>query len=141
VASEFLPPDPHAEPPPTASEPGRPEFLPPGGARTGDGSTATAAVAWGAAGLAVLVFTAGTFFFLALPASITGLVLGRRAQRRRPPPAHADVAVLIAAVGTVLAIVAAVVWIVVTALHGTGSEQSPGDRDLEFQVIRLLTQR
>jgi uncharacterized membrane protein YidH (DUF202 family) len=93
------------------------------------------------AGLAVLAITWGTFFFLALPASITGLVLGRRAQRRRPPAAHADVGVLIAIVGIVLAIVAAVAWILVTALHGAAPEHAPGDADLEFQVVRLLTLR
>jgi heme/copper-type cytochrome/quinol oxidase subunit 2 len=142
VASEFLPPDAAAEPPPpTRPEAGRADFLPPEGARAGAGPPATAALAWGAAGLAVLAVTWGGFFFLALPASITGLVLGRRAQRRRPPAAHADVAVLIAIVGIVLAIVAAAAWIVVTALHGTAPEHSPGDPDLEFQVIRMLTPR
>jgi hypothetical protein len=110
VAHDFLPPDPYADP---ARAP-RPE--PP--RDPGSSEPPIAALALGSAGLALLVLTTGSLFFLALPLSVAALVLGVRARRATPPPPRADVAVIIGAVGIVLGVIATVVWIIVLASGG-----------------------
>jgi hypothetical protein len=120
VPSDFLPPDAYADAPHDA---GRPLFVPPTGppsgpAPKGDGNRAVAALAAGAAALGLLVFTAGVLFFVTLPASIAGWVLGSRAKQAGVQTDQANVAVIIGIVGTVSGVVAAVVWIVVWTRTG-----------------------
>jgi hypothetical protein len=115
VPSDFLPPDPYADAPQDA---GRPVFVPPTGPPSGpapkrDSNGAVAALAAGAAALGLLVFTAGVLFFVTLPASIAGWVLGSRAKQAGVHTDQANVAVIIGIVGTVSGVVAAVVWILI----------------------------
>ena len=105
---------------------------------------ATAALALGAAGLGLLAFTLGALFLLTLPASIAGWVMGRQAQKDPTGREQANVAVTIGIVGTVLGVIAAVVWIVIAAtgsldnedVKSGGSNQSP-----TFDVIRVPAAR
>ena len=138
VQSEFLPPDPHAEAPPSAA---RPVFLPPAAAGAQPQNTkAVWALIFGSGSLGLLVFSAGLLFFLTLPASIVGWVLGNRAKRASGGE-QANVAVIIAIVGLVLSVIAAGIWIalVATGEYSTSTEVDHGsDGGVHFDVIRLL---
>jgi hypothetical protein len=143
VQPEFLPPDPYADATPS-SQPG---FLPPTAGQAAasperQDSRAVWALIFGSGSLGLLVFSAGLLFFVTLPASIAGWVLGAKAKRmaegRRD---QANVAVIVAIVGCVLSVIAAAIWI---ALFATGQYSTStqvdhgGDRGVHFDVIRLL---
>jgi hypothetical protein len=142
VQSEFLPPDPHAEAPPSAA---RPVFLPPaaagGAGAPSQSNKAVWALIFGSGSLGLLVFSAGLLFFLTLPASIVGWVLGSRAKRVSNGRDQANVAVIIAIVGLVLSVIAAGIWI---ALFATGEYSTTtkvdhrNDSGVHFDVIRLV---
>jgi hypothetical protein len=120
VAPDFLPPDPYAEGPrPNPPVPGR-----------GKNNRAVTALGLGAAGLAVLVTTVGALFIVSLPASIAAWILGRQAQRHETGRDQARVAVTIGIVGTVLGVIAAIAWILTTAL-------SDADEGAGSSVVRL----
>jgi hypothetical protein len=140
VQSEFLPPDPYAEAPPS-----RPVFLPPDAAGAASAQAQSKKALWalifGSGSLGVLVFSAGLLFFLTLPASIVGWVLGNRAKRASNGRDQANVAVIIAIVGLVLSVIAAGIWI---ALFATGEYSTTtkvdhrSDGGVHFDVIRLV---
>jgi hypothetical protein len=148
VQSEFLPPDPHAEAPPVRQPASRPVFLPPdaAGAATAqpESKKAVWALIFGSGSLGLLVFSAGLLFFLTLPASIVGWVLGSRAKRASDGRDQANVAVIIAIVGLVLSVIAAGIWI---ALFATGEYSTTtkvehrSDGGVHFDVIRLVLAR
>ena len=147
VQPEFLPPDPHAEAPPAPQPAARPVFLPPSAAlpapTQGQNNRAVAALIFGSGSLGLLVFSAGLLFFLTLPASIVGWVLGRRARRGSNGRDQANVAVIIAIVGLVLSVIAAGIWIALfaTGEYSTSTEvDHSSDGGLHFDVIRLLLQ-
>jgi hypothetical protein len=145
VQSEFLPPDPHAEAPPAPQPASRPVFLPPdaAGAATAQpqNNKAVWALIFGSGSLGLLVFSAGLLFFLTVPASIVGWVLGTRAKRASDGRDQANVAVIIAIVGLVLGVIAAGIWI---ALFATGEYSTTtkvehrSDGGVHFDVIRLV---
>jgi hypothetical protein len=99
VPSDFLPPDPYAET--RQPTPG------------GDGNRAVIALAAGVAALGLLAFTAGMLFFVTLPASIAGWVLGNRAKQAGTRVDQANVAVIMGIVGTIAGVVATIVWVLV----------------------------
>ena len=141
VQPEFLPPDPYAEAPPAS----RPAFLPPDSAPGAPGQAqnnrAVAALIFGSGSLGLLVFSAGLLFFLTLPASIAGWILGNRAKRQENGRDQANVAVIIAIVGVVLSVIAGAAWIVLVATgeYSTTTEVDHGsDGGLRFDVIRLV---
>ena len=145
VQSEFLPPDPHAEAPPAPQPASRPVFLPPDGAGAATAQPQSNKAVWalifGSGSLGLLVFSAGLLFFLTLPASIVGWVLGSRAKRASDGRDQANVAVIIAIVGLVLSVIAAGIWI---ALFATGEYSTTtkvehrNDGGVHFDVIRLV---
>jgi hypothetical protein len=145
VQPEFLPPDPHAEAPPAPQPGSRPVFLPPGAAGAAaaqpQNNKAVWALIFGSGSLGLLVFSAGLLFFLTLPASIVGWVLGSRAKRTTNGRDQANVAVIIAIVGLVLSVIAAGIWI---ALFATGEYSTRtevdhgGNGGVHFDVIRLV---
>jgi hypothetical protein len=145
VQSEFLPPDPHAEAPPAPQPASRPVFLPPDGAGAATAQPQSNQAVWalifGSGSLGLLVFSAGLLFFLTLPASIVGWVLGSRAKRASNGRDQANVAVIIAIVGLVLSVIAAGIWI---ALFATGEYSTTtkvehrNDGGVHFDVIRLV---
>jgi hypothetical protein len=145
VQSEFLPPDPHAQAPPAPQPASRPVFLPPdaAGAATAQpqNNKAVWALIFGSGSLGLLVFSAGLLFFLTVPASIVGWVLGSRAKRTSNGRDQANVAVIIAIVGLVLGVIAAGIWI---ALFATGEYSTTtkvehrSDGGVHFDVIRLV---
>jgi hypothetical protein len=145
VQSEFLPPDPHAETLPAPRPASRPVFLPPDAAGTAtvqpQSNKAVWALIFGSGSLGLLVFSAGLLFFLTLPASIVGWVLGNRAKRASNGRDQANVAVIIAIVGLVLSVIAAGIWI---ALFATGEYSTTtkvehrSDGGVHFDVIRLV---
>jgi hypothetical protein len=145
VQSDFLPPDPYAEAPPAPQPASRPVFLPPAaagaaGAQPRD-NKAVWALIFGSGSLGLLVFSAGLLFFLTLPGSIVGWVLGSRARRASNGRDQADVAVIIAIVGLILSVIAAGIWI---ALFATGEYSTTtkvdhrSDGGVHFDVIRLV---
>jgi len=146
VAPDFLPPDPHAEAPPAPQPAARPHFLPPNTplppvAGQRQNGRATAALALGAGGLGLLFFSVGMLFFLTIPASIAGWILGAQAKRRELGSDQANVAVVIGIVGVALGVIAAVVWIVLIAtgqVSDTGQVHQPDDNGPHFDVLRLL---
>ena len=145
VQPEFLPPDPSAQAPPAPQPASRPVFLPPdagaGAPTQAQNKHAVAALIFGAGSLGLLVFSAGLLFFLTLPASIAGWILGNRAKRLEGGHDQANVAVTIAIVGVVLGVIAAAVWIVLVATgqYSTTTEVDHGSESgLRFDVIRLL---
>ena len=145
VQSEFLPPDPYAEAPPAPQPASRAVFLPPdpGGAGTAkpQNNKAVWALIFGSGSLGLLVFSAGLLFFLTLPASIAGWVLGSRAKRAPNGGEQANVAVIIAIVGLILSVIAAGIWIALfaTGEYSTSTEVDHGsDGGVHFDVIRLL---
>jgi hypothetical protein len=145
VQSEFLPPDPHAEAPPAPQPASRPVFLPPDGAGAATAQPQSNKAVWalifGSGSLGLLVFSAGLLFFLTVPASIVGWVLGSRAKRASDGRDQANVAVIIAIVGLVLGVIAAGIWI---ALFATGEYSTTtkvehrSDGSVHFDVIRLV---
>jgi len=145
VQSEFLPPDPHAEAPPAPQPASRLVFLPPDGAGAATAQPQSNKAVWalifGSGSLGLLVFSAGLLFFLTLPASIVGWVLGSRAKRASNGRDQANVAVIIAIVGLVLSVIAAGIWI---ALFATGEYSTTtkvehrNDGGVHFDVIRLV---
>jgi hypothetical protein len=145
VQSEFLPPDPYAKAPPAPQPASRPVFLPPDGADAAaaqpQNNKAVWALIFGSGSLGLLVFSAGLLFFLTLPASIVGWVLGSRAKRASNGRDQANVAVIIAIVGLVLSVIAAAIWI---ALFATGEYSTTtkvehrSDGGVHFDVIRLV---
>ena len=146
VQPEFLPPDPHAEAPP-APPASRPVFLPPnsalGAPAQPQNNRAVAALIFGSGSLGLLVFSAGLLFFLTIPASIAGWILGNRAKRLEIGRDQANVAVIIAIVGLVLGVIAAAVWILLVALGEyttttTKVDHSSDGGGLRFDVIRLV---
>jgi hypothetical protein len=146
VAPEFLPPDPHADAPPAPQPAARAHFLPPNTplppvAGQRQNGRATAALALGAGGLGLLFFSAGMLFFLTIPASLAGWILGAQAKRRELGRDQANVAVVIGIVGVALGVIAAVVWIVLIAsgqVSDSGQVHQPSDNGPHFDVIRLL---
>jgi hypothetical protein len=115
VPSDFLPPDPYAD----AQQEGRPVFGPPGGtAPEPDARRAVVALAAGAAALGLLVFTAGVLFFVTLPASIVGWVLGNKAKQLGARRDQANVAVIMGVVGTIGGVIATIVWILIWTKTG-----------------------
>ena len=145
VQSEFLPPDPYADAPPAPQPAARPVFLPPDAARAGTAQSQSNKAVWalifGSGSLGLLVFSAGLLFFLTLPGSIVGWVLGNRAKRTSNGRDQANVAVIIAIVGLVLSVIAAGIWI---ALFATGEYSTTtkvdhrSDGGVHFDVIRLV---
>jgi hypothetical protein len=110
VPSDFLPPDPYAD----AQQEGRPVFAPPGApVPEPEGRPAVVALATGAAALGLLVFTAGVLFFVTLPASIAGWVLGNKAKQVGARPDQANVAVIMGVVGTIGGVIATIVWVLI----------------------------
>ena len=97
----FAPPGAPAPPPE-----GRPAPQP-------EGRPAVVALATGAAALGLLVFTAGMLFFLTLPASIVGWVLGNKARQVGARPDQANVAVIMGVVGTIGGVIATIVWVLI----------------------------
>jgi hypothetical protein len=145
VQSEFLPPDPYADAPAAPQPASRPVFLPPDGSGAADGQPQNTKAVWalifGSGSLGLLVFSAGLLFFLTLPASIVGWILGNRAKRASGGGEHANVAVIIAIVGLVLSVIAAAIWIalVATGEYSTSTEvDHSNDGGLHFDVIRLV---
>jgi hypothetical protein len=144
VQSEFLPPDPYADAPAAPQTASRPVFLPPdaaGAARQPRNTKAVWALIFGSGSLGLLVFSAGLLFFLTLPASIAGWVLGSRAKRTSTGGDQANVAVVIAIVGLVLSVIAAGIWIALfaTGEYSTSTEvDHNSDGGLHFDVIRLV---
>jgi hypothetical protein len=146
VPPDFLPPDPYEEQAPAPQPAARPAFLPPnatipppGGQR--QNGRATAALGFGAGGLGLLAFSFGALFFLTIPASIAGWILGVQAKRRPVGRDQANIAVIIGIVGVILGVIAGVVWIVLAAngeLDDGGSGNHSNDRGVHFDVIRLL---
>jgi hypothetical protein len=114
VPSDFLPPDPYADAPEE-----RPAFAPPeatssaAGASAGAGNRAVLALAAGAAALGLLAFTAGMLFFITLPASIVGWVLGNKAKQVGAHTDQANVAVIMGIVGTIAGLIATIVWVLI----------------------------
>jgi hypothetical protein len=145
VQHEFLPPDPYAEAPPPQPA-SRPVFLPPNSAHGApaqpQNNRAVAALIFGSGSLGLLVFSAGLLFFLTIPGSIAGWILGNRAKRLETGRDQANVAVIIAIVGLVLGVIAAAVWILLVALgeYTTTTEVDHGSDGggLRFDVIRLV---
>ena len=145
VPPEFLPPDPHAEAPPAPQPASRPVFLPPNAAvapsARAQSKNATWALIFGSGSLGLLVFSAGLLFFLTLPASIVGWVLGARAKRAPDGGEQANVAVIIAIIGVILGVIAAGIWIALfaTGEYSTSTEvDHSNDGGLHFDVIRLV---
>jgi hypothetical protein len=145
VQPEFLPPDPHAEAPPTPQPMSRPVFLPPnattGAPAEAQNNKAVWALIFGSGSLGLLVFSAGLLFFLTLPASIAGWILGTRAKRMETGRDQANVAVIIAIVGVVLSVIAGAVWILLVALgeySTTTKVDHSNDGGLRFDVVRLV---
>ena len=99
MSSDFLPPDPYAET--RQPTPG------------GDSNRAVIALAAGVAALGLLAFTAGMLFFVTLPASIVGWVLGNRAKQAGTRVDQANVAVIMGIVGTIAGVVATIVWVLI----------------------------
>jgi len=145
VPSEFLPPDPYADLPGAQRRSGEPAFVPPNAplptTDTNQSGRPVAALALGSAGLGVLVFTAGALFLLTLPASVAGWMLGRQAKRRETGSDQANLAVTIGIVGTVLGVIAAVVWILIITFTDWATTSTKIDRGSRqaprFDVIRL----
>jgi hypothetical protein len=118
VPSEFLPPDPYADAPqegPALAPQERPAFAPPDAAvpPASDSNRAIMALAAGVAALGLLAFTAGMLFFVTLPASIAGWVLGNQAKRAGTRVDQANVAVIMGVVGTIAGVVATIVWVLI----------------------------
>jgi hypothetical protein len=117
VPSDFLPPDPYAD----AKPEGRPVFAPPGAPAPQpepEVRRAVVALATGAAALGLLVFTAGMLFFVTLPASIVGWVLGNKAKQIGARADQANVAVIMGVVGTIGGVIATIVWILIWTKTG-----------------------
>jgi hypothetical protein len=145
VQSEFLPPDPYAAAPSAPQPASRPAFLPPNaaGAATAQpqNNKAVWALIFGSGSLGLLVFSAGLLFFLTLPASIVGWVLGSRARSGSNGRDQANVAVIIAIVGLILSVIAAGIWIALfaTGEYSTSTEVDHGsDGGVHFDVIRMV---
>jgi hypothetical protein len=145
VQPEFLPPDPYAEAPPAPRPATPPNFLPPDAAVAASAQAQNNKAVWalifGSGSLGLLVFSAGLLFFLTLPASIVGWVLGSRAKRASNGRDQANVAVIIAIVGLVLSVIAAAIWIALfaTGEYSTSTEvDHNSDGGLHFDVIRLV---
>ena len=145
VQSEFLPPDPYADAPAAPQPASRPVFLPPDGSGAAGAQPQNTKAVWalifGSGSLGLLVFSAGLLFFLTLPASIVGWILGNRAKRASGGGEQANVAVIIAIVGLVLSVIAAGIWIalVATGEYSTSTEvDHSNDGGLHFDVIRLV---
>jgi hypothetical protein len=145
VQSEFLPPDPYAEASPAPQPASRPVFLPPDGAGAASAQPRNNKAVWalifGSGSLGLLVFSAGLLFFLTLPASIVGWVLGSRAKRASNGRDQANVAVIIAIVGLILGVIAAGIWIALfaTGEYSTSTEVDHGSNGgVHFDVIRLV---
>ena len=145
VQSEFLPPDRYADAPAAPQPASRPAFLPPDGSGAADGQPQNTKAVWalifGSGSLGLLVFSAGLLFFLTLPASIVGWVLGNRAKRGSNGRDQANVAVIIAIIGLVLSVIAAAIWIALfaTGEYSTSTEvDHNSDGGLHFDVIRLV---
>ena len=145
VQPEFLPPDPHAEATRAPQPASRPAFLPPNptGAAPAQphNNKAVWALIFGSSSLGLLVFSAGLLFFLTLPASIAGWVLGNRAKRASNGRDQANVAVIIAIVGLVLSVIAAGIWIalIATGEYSTSTEVDRGGTGgVHFDVIRMV---
>jgi hypothetical protein len=146
VQPEFLPPDPYAEAPPAPQPASRPVFLPPnpalGAPAQPQNNRAVAALIFGSGSLGLLAFSAGLLFFLTIPGSIAGWILGNRAKRLETGRDQANVAVIIAIVGLVLGVIAAAVWILLVALGEytttTEVDHSGDGGGLHFDVIRLV---
>jgi hypothetical protein len=145
VQSEFLPPDPYADAPSAPQPASRPAFLPPNaaGAATAQpqNNKAVWALIFGSGSLGLLVFSAGLLFFLTLPASIVGWVLGSKARSGSNGRDQANVAVIIAIVGLILSVIAAGIWIalIATGEYSTSTEVDHGsDGGVHFDVIRMV---
>jgi hypothetical protein len=140
VSQEWLPPDPQAPQHPAPLPPAaNPSFAPPtaayGRASGRQGEKATAAIGLGAAGLGLLAFTAGALFFLTVPLSVAGWLLGRQASARGS--AQGRTAIVLGIVGTILGVIAAIVWI---AIYAAGGDVTVNDNgNLQVQTVLVLT--
>ncbi len=146
VPSQFLPPDPHAADDPAPQPAAGPVFLPPNApvpppAGQRQNGRATAAIAFGAGGLGLLFFSAGMLFFLTVPASITGWILGHQAKRRETGRDQANLAVIIGIVGVILGVIAGVVWVLLIVfgnVSDSGDVHRSRNDEVHFDVIRLV---
>jgi hypothetical protein len=155
VPADFLPPDAHADHEPPPQRAARPVFLPPNAPAPGgpgaprapraaeqrQNGRATAALACGAGGLGLLFFSAGALFFLTIPASIAGWILGNQAKRREVGRDQANLAVTIGIIGVVLGVVAAIVWVLLVSLGAvdeTGNAKQSDSSGVHFDVVRLV---
>jgi hypothetical protein len=139
VAQSFLPPDPDApaDParrPPAAGGSGRTLSAPVGRDRSKLG------LGLSVAGLAVLVLSSGLGSPASIPLSAAGWILGRRSRRPDPGPGidHANLAVVIGAIGVALGLIALTGWIVLVAVGGWGETSTPvrDQSGLTFSVAR-----
>jgi hypothetical protein len=141
VAQSFLPPDPNAPADPARRPPAA------GGPRWAQSAPAERdrsklGLGLSVAGLAVLVLSSGLGSPVSLPLSAAGWVLGRRAKDQRPEASpgvdHANLAVVIGAIGVALGLIALTGWIVLVATGGWGETSAPA-RDqsgLTFSLAR-----
>jgi hypothetical protein len=146
VPSEFLPPDPYADAQPAPQPASRPVFLPPSATlppspAQRENKRATTGLALGAGGLGLLFFSAGALFFLTVPASVAGWILGHQAKQRESGRDQANLAVILGIVGVVFGVIAGVVWILLIALGDVSTSTTTDhgrDSGLSFDVIRLV---
>jgi hypothetical protein len=148
VPPDFLPPDAHADHDPAPQPAARPVFLPPNANSTAPAASeqpqngrATAALAFGAGGLGLLFFSAGSLFLLTIPASVAGWVLGNKASRREAGNDQAKLAVTIGIIGVVLGVIAAIVWVLLVSLGAvdeTGNAKQSNNSGVHFDVVRLV---
>jgi hypothetical protein len=139
VAQSFLPPDPNApadpaQRPPAAGGVGRAVSAPAGRDRSKLG------LGLSVAGLAVLVLSSGLGSPASVPLSAAGWILGRRSRRPDPGPGidHANLAVVIGAIGVALGLIALTGWIVLVAVGGSDETSTPvrDQGGLTFSVAR-----
>jgi hypothetical protein len=92
------------------------------------------------AGLAVLVLSSGLGSPASVPLSAAGWILGRRSRRPDPGPGidHANLAVVIGAIGVALGLIALTGWIVLVAVGGWDETSTPvrDQGGLTFSVAR-----
>jgi hypothetical protein len=139
VAQSFLPPDPNA-PADAARRPPAAGGSRPAGTAPAGSDRSKLGLGLSVAGLAVLVLSSGLGSPASLPLSAAGWVLGRRSRRPEPSPGidHANLAVVIGAIGVALGLVAVTGWIVILAIGGWDETSTPvrDQSGLTFSVAR-----
>jgi hypothetical protein len=141
VAQSFLPPDPNSPADPARRPPAAGAPRPAASATVGS-DRPKLGLGLSVAGLAVVVLSSGLGSPASLPLSAAGWVLGRRSKRQRAdaPPGvdHANLAVVIGAIGVALGLIALTGWIVLIAIGGWDETSTPA-RDksgLTFSLAR-----